>query len=247
VKSPIRVIFFDLGNTLIYDKESWTGLYQLADNALWKSLRASGAHSSPREIYGEHETLFHYYYKLRENDLDEPGITTVLKGLLKNKNITVPEEKLHEAMLAMYAVTQANWFVEDDAIPTLRTLKERGFRLGIISNGADDENTYTLIDNANLHQFFEFIISSAKHGKRKPHPAIFRYALDHFKIPAEQTIMVGDTFDADIIGARAVGMNSIWVTRRARETEPDSQVRPDAVVSSLAEIPALLSNNKIHP
>lgn len=241
MKQPIRVVFFDLGNTLIYDKEPWERLYQRADEVLWRSLQTFRVNSSPIEIYGGHETLFHFYYNLRQNELDEPGIAAVFKDLLKRKNIIVPEQQLHDAMRAMYAVTQANWYAEEDAMPTLQILKDSGFRLGIISNGADDENTQTLIDKACLRPFFEFIISSAAFGKRKPHPGIFRAALDHFQVRAEQTVMIGDTYEADIVGAQKVGMNSIWVTRRVRETATRIQVPPDAIVGALSEIPALLS------
>lgn len=241
MKQPIRVAFFDLGNTLLYDKEPWERLYQQADDVLWESLRAFGIRASPSEIYGEHETLFHYYYNLRQNELDEPGIGVILKQLLKRKNIVISDEQLHGALQAMYKVTQANWHREEDAAPTLEILRERGFKLGIISNGADDGNTQTLIDKARLRPFFEYIISSAAFGKRKPHPAIFRAALNHFHVRAEETVMVGDTYEADILGAHAVGMNTIWITRRVRETVSDSRVRPDAVVGSLSEIPERLS------
>ncbi len=241
MKKPIRVVFFDLGNTLLYDKEPWEKLYQEADDVLWKSLHTFGVQASPAEIYGDHETLFHYYYNLRQNELDEPGIGAILKSLLKRKGVAVSREQLYAALRSMYKVTQANWYLEDDAIPTLQTLKEHGFQLGLISNGADDENTQTLIDKARLRPFFEYIISSAAFGKRKPHPSIFRAALNHFRVRAEETVMVGDTFEADIVGAQRVGMNTIWITRRVREPVADSGVRPDAVVKSLNEIPALLS------
>jgi HAD superfamily hydrolase (TIGR01662 family) len=241
MKKPIRVAFFDLGNTLIYDKDSWEKLYQQADSALWESLRSSGVKSKPTGIYSGHKTLFHYYYDLREPELDEPGIVNVFRELLKDHNILVPEEKLHQAILAMYDVTQANWYIEEDAISTLEVLRTQGVRLGIISNGADDENTQALIDKAKIRPYFEFIISSAAFGKRKPHPGIFQAGLDHFKIPPEQAVMIGDTFDADILGGQAIGMNTIWVTRRVRDTATHYETQPDAIVKSLSEIPRLLN------
>ncbi len=241
MKTPIRVVLFDLGNTLIYDKEPWENLYMRADKALWNSLHSFGVAFSPNELYGKYKTLFQLYYKLRENDLDEPGIGLVLHDLLNKNGIHLSNADLQAALRSMYRITQANWFAEDDAIPMLDTLKSRGFNLGIISNGADNQNTYTLIEKAKIRPYFEYIISSAAFGKRKPHPGIFHHALDHFKVPAEQTVMVGDTFDVDIVGARQVGMKSIWVTRRVQKTVTRHEVRPDAVVSTLSEIPALLS------
>jgi len=241
MNKPIRAVLFDLGNTLIYDKEPWETLYLRADKALWNSLQSYGVKSTPRELYGRHKTLFNLYYKLRENDLEEPGMGNILQELLTKNNIHLPEEELRAALHSMYRITQANWFAEDDALPALQALKQRGFRLGIVSNGADDENTYTLIDKANVRSYFEYIISSAAFGKRKPHPGIFHAALDHFQVPPEQAVMIGDTFDADIVGARQVGMNSIWVTRRVQKTVTRHEIRPNAVVSTLSEIPALLS------
>lgn len=238
---PIRVVLFDLGNTLIYDKEPWENLYLRADKALWNSLQGYGLKSTPRELYGRHKTLFHLYYKLRERDLDEPGIGFVLRGLLNKHGIQLSDEDLHAALRSMYRITQANWFAEDDATPTLEKLRQRGFRLGIVSNGADDQNTYTLIDKANLRSYFEYTVSSAAFGKRKPHPGIFHAALEHFKVPADRAVMIGDTYDADIVGAQQVGMKSIWVTRRVQKTAPRRKVQPDAVVSTLSEIPSLLS------
>jgi putative hydrolase of the HAD superfamily len=238
---PVQVAFFDLGNTLMYDRESWETFYRRADEALWKSLHSLGIRSAPAEIYGAHETLFHYYYDLRQAELDEPGIQNVFRGLLEKHGLRVPEEGLRAAVRSMYAVTQANWHPEQDAVQMLQSLKERGLRLGIISNGADDENTQTLIDREKLRPHFDFIISSAAHGKRKPHPAIFRSALDHFQVPAEQTVMIGDTYDADILGAHGVGMQSVWFTGRVRERVVPGEIQPDAIVSRLGEIPALLS------
>lgn len=242
MKHPIHVVFFDLGNTLLYDNEGlWREVYWRADEALWNSLREAGAQSSANELYGGYPSLFQYYYKLRENDLDEPGIISIFKQLLIEHHVTISEEKLHTAIHSMYAVAQTNWHLEDDAIPTLQALMEHSFRLGIISNSADDTNTHELVDKSGLRPYFEFIISSASFGKRKPHPAIFRAALDYFQVRPEETVMVGDTFDADIVGAQQVGMNTIWITRRAREAVDSSKVQPDAIVSTLSEIPTLLS------
>lgn len=241
MKLPIQVVFFDLGNTLIYDKEPWEDFYRRADRALWESLHGFGVDSSPRELYSGYQTLFHYYYNLRENELEERGMATVLRQLLDEHKIPLPDESIQAALRAMYAVTQTNWQPEEDAIPTLETLKERGYRLGMISNGADDNNTYTLLDKGRFRPYFEFVLTSAACGKRKPHPDIFRAALEHFQIPPEQSVMAGDTFEADIVGAKQMGMNAIWITRRLRETAIQQKVWPDANVSALSEIPSLLS------
>jgi HAD superfamily hydrolase (TIGR01662 family) len=241
MKETVRAVFFDLGNTLMYDKNPWGELFKRAEVELWNSLHKVGVMSSGNELYGEQPTFFDYYYKLRAKNLDEPGILPVFKQLLADHQIQVSDQDLLTAFHSMYTITQDNWFVEEDAVPTLLTLKEYGYHLGIISNSANDENTYTLIDKGHLRSYFEFIISSAAFGKRKPHPGIFQAALDHFQFSAEQTVMVGDLLDADILGAHQIGMNTIWITRRLGKRVEPGLVKPDATVSSLSEIPALLS------
>src|ERR1700690_3704940 len=168
MKNDVKVVLFDLGNTLIHDETaSWTDVYLRADRSLWSSLRKFGVNTSTHELFGDHKTLLDYYYELREGDLDEPGIGTVLRDLLNKHKIQLSDEKLQSALRSMYAITQTNWFLEDDAIPTLQVLLKSNYHLGIISNGSDNLNTYELLEKAKLRTYFEFIVSSAAFGKRK--------------------------------------------------------------------------------
>jgi putative hydrolase of the HAD superfamily len=65
-------------------------------------------------------------------------------------------------------------------------------------------------------------LSSRAHGKTKPHEAIFRAMLALLEVPAEEAMMVGDTVDDDIEGARAVGMRAVLVDREGRYPEHES-------------------------
>ena len=143
-------------------------------------------------------------------------------------------------MEAMYAITQENWYPEKDAGPTLRKLRERGCRLGLISNAADDENVQALVDKAGLRDEFELILSSAACGIRKPDERIFHLALEQLKVPPEKSAMIGDTLEADVLGANRMGMYSIWINRRA-ELPPDGplEIQPQAVIASLSALPGL--------
>ncbi len=240
--SSIRVVIFDLGGTLIYDKNPWPPIFHRADLALLEALQNSGLRIDPPTFFHGHRELLSLYYDRRGDDIEEETTTVLLKQLLEEQGkLNVSNEFIATTLRAMYAVTQSNWFPEEDAIPTLRNLKQRGFHLGLISNAADDENTQTLIDKGGFRPYLEFIISSAAFGKRKPHPAIFQAALDHFHIEANQAVMIGDLMETDILGAHQVGMKSIRITRRALKTAPRIHVRPDAIVFSLSEIPLLLS------
>jgi putative hydrolase of the HAD superfamily len=154
----------------------------------------------------------------------------------------IPASDVRSALDAMYSITQQNWYLEDDAIPTLKTLRGIGYRLGIISNTSDDRNVQQLVDRYELRPFFETIITSAGCGIRKPDKRIFHLALDYFGISPEQAALVGDTLEADIFGANRMGMYSIWITRRVpMPDEGELAIQPQAVISALDQIPGLLA------
>lgn len=242
MRRPIRLALFDIGNTLLYDDPAaWPEVYRLAEQALWKSLHATGVAFAQDGFYGRHESILSYYYDLRATSLDEPGTAVVLNDLLKKHNMRVSPVQLQTALRAMYAATQTNWYLEQDAISTLQTLRNAGLRLGVISNGSDDTNAHELLKKAELKQYFEYVLTSAAFGKRKPDPGIFRAALDYYSVSPERAVMIGDSLQADIRGAGTLGINTIWVRRRSQEELDPELGQPDAIVDSLSEIPTLVT------
>ncbi len=154
----------------------------------------------------------------------------------------VADHILRTGLDAMYSVTQRNWYLDEDTIPTLETLHNCGYTLGLISNTSDDKNVQQLLDRDNLRQFFETIVTSAALGIRKPDTRIFKAALDKVKIDPGEAAMVGDMLDADVLGANRAGMYSIWITRHVHHTqEGELTIQPQAVVPALQQIPGLLA------
>ncbi len=239
----ISSVFFDLGSTLVYSKDPWPPIYEQADRALVEVLRRAGLEIDPAAFYTEFGGLIRSYYDSLTDDNLEKTTFTLLRELLSGKGFpNVPDAVLRSALDAMYAVTGRNWFLEEDAIPTFETLKSRGLRLGLISNTSDDNNVQTIVDRWGLRPYFESIVTSAALGIRKPDPRIFQAALDHFQVRPEEAAMVGDTLEADVLGANNSGIYSIWITRRV-QVMPDGEltIQPQAVVSLLSQIPDLLA------
>lgn len=237
-----EVLIFDLGNTLFYDRASaWPGIYLRAEQALQRVLRAHGIRITTSELYGGHPTLLSYYYALRSGGTEEPGTLRVLKDLLQGRGISVPEGIPEKALRSMYAVTQTNWRVEQGATATLRSLRRRGYRLGVISNVSDERNALELLDKARVRSAFEIVVTSEAHGRRKPAASIFQVALDHFKVAGPSAVMIGDSYEADILGAHALGMSTIWFVKRTATSSSEAPVVADATIRDLHAIPALLA------
>ncbi len=111
---------------------------------------------------------------------------------------------------ALYAVMTDRWVVFDDTAPTLRELKALGVRTLILSNiGIDIRGC---LDRNGLIGLVDDVLLSYEVGIVKPDPAIFALALDRLGIPADRTLMVGDSARDDIGGA-ALGIRTLILPR----------------------------------
>jgi HAD superfamily hydrolase (TIGR01662 family) len=102
-----------------------------------------------------------------------------------------------------------NFELYDDVIPVLDALRRAGLKIGLVSNSARDVHAFA------RHHALEIDagISSFHHGKTKPHASIFRAVLDLLGVAPTEAAMVGDTIEADIDGALALGMRAVLVDR----------------------------------
>ena len=239
-----EAIIFDLGGTLIYFEGSWSEVMTEAGAELHRSLREAGLELEQDAFMQEFHTQLETYYVERESDYREYTTLYVVQKVLQGWGYTdVQESVIREGLKAMYAVTEGHWHVEQDAALTLETLGGKGYRLGLISNAGDDADVQTLVDNADLRDYFDLIITSAAEGIRKPSPHIFHKILKFWGIEPSQAAMVGDTLGADILGARKAGLYSIWITRRADNPANQAlaaEVFPDATIATLGELPGLI-------
>ena len=125
--------------------------------------------------------------------------------------------------------TKTNLF--EDAERVLSYLKEK-YTLHIISNGFK-ETTLTKMNLSNLNPYFEHVIISEDVGVNKPNPIIFEYALDKAKASKEESIMIGDSLEADIYGALNFGMEAIFFN-------PLEKDKPTDVVNQITHLNQLV-------
>lgn len=232
--SPVRHILFDLGGTLMHARGDWEPIHERADQALVDSLRTHDIHIEPRHF----RARLHQYYEQREKDFQETTYHFVLRELLTELgHAEVAEPVLRSALDAMYSVTQSNWQLEADAVETLKMLKSNQYRLGIFSNAGDDKDVQQLIENFGIRDHFDFVLTSAACFYRKPHERAFEISLAQWNITPQEAAMVGDSLEADIIGAKQVGMTAIWITRRASFTDEEMRrIKPDFSLRKLSEL-----------
>jgi putative hydrolase of the HAD superfamily len=97
----------------------------------------------------------------------------------------------------------------EDTLQTLKTLRERRLKLGLITNGPTSWQERK-ITSMGIAPLFDTILISGSEGIEKPDPRIFTRALERCSVPAAEAIFVGDHPDADIGGAKAAGLRPVW-------------------------------------
>jgi putative hydrolase of the HAD superfamily len=106
----------------------------------------------------------------------------------------------------------------DDARPALVELRAHGLKIGLLSNTERDLGLFV----AHHGLVVDAVLTSRLHGKTKPHETIFRHMLELVEVDAADAVMIGDTVEDDVEGARAVGMRAILVDRQGLYPEaPD--------------------------
>lgn len=123
--------------------------------------------------------------------------------------------------------------IDDHAKNALEKLHGK-YKLGIVSNFAIPECVDKLLKKHGLCALFDVVVVSGAVNKRKPSPEIFQKALERIGVGAENTVFVGDTVDADVMGAKAAGMKVIFINRRVQKDA--KQACPNQTIKSLSEL-----------
>lgn len=243
----LRAVIFDLGGTLMYERGAWEPVIAQADEALTNYLREQGMELNLSSFPREFRKRLDRYFRKREKDLLETTYSFVLRDVLDDKGYgDVPETIIRGALDSLFAVTQTNWVVEEDTLPTLQKLEQDGYRLGLVSNAGDDQDVQQLLRRFDIAHYFDFVVTSAACSYRKPHPRIFEMALSNWYFLPSEAVMVGDNLDADIRGAKSAGLYAIWLSRRAGYRNGDTlPIQPDANLFTLSDLPALLDRLQV--
>jgi putative hydrolase of the HAD superfamily len=237
-------VIFDLGSTLIRFAGDWPDTLQRSHQALYDSLIQSGLELDRTPFLEKFQDEMEQSYRQRELDQIEQPAADVLCRALRRLGLSQPSAKVVEtAMEAMFRESEQYWQPMPDSRVALDVLAQLGLRLGLISNASDAANVRRLVAKAGLTGYFDPALISAEVGYRKPAPAIFKPLLDQWQLPPYALVMVGDMLDADILGARGVGMHQIWLTADIDPRQFSAQaarIQPEFSAASLMEAVELI-------
>jgi HAD superfamily hydrolase (TIGR01549 family) len=152
--------------------------------------------------------------------------------MLRELGVDDRDMRLVDAVIAAYNL-EDNWQIFPDVLPTLAALRRPGRTIGIVSDWSTHLDA--LLDRLDLRRQLDFVLVSATAGAAKPSPELYRQALAEAGAAPHQAIMVGDSYTADVLGARSAGIDGVLLDRQSSHPAVDVPV-----IHTLAELPALV-------
>jgi putative hydrolase of the HAD superfamily len=113
-----------------------------------------------------------------------------------------------------------NFELFEDVLPVFDELRRASLRLAVVSNGIRDLTQFVADHRLDV----DAVVDSRSHGRVKPHPTIFRAALERLDVEPSDAVMVGDSLEEDVEGARALGMRAILIDRDDRHPEVEERL-----------------------
>jgi putative hydrolase of the HAD superfamily len=230
----IKIVFFDAGETILHPHPSWPELFAA-------TCRRWGVDVAPDEVGPIlYEMVRSWSDVTAQANVSNPSLTQegsyqfwtfVYRSCLDKLGIDAPE--LPDELYKVFTDT-ATYRLYDDALPAIGALRERGHRIGLISNfeGWLEE----MLVELELGNVFDVSVISGVVGVEKPDVRIFEIALDAAGVVPADAVHVGDSVANDVEPATAAGMRAVLLDRAG--DHPD---HPGPRVRSLADLPGLVA------
>lgn len=232
-------LIFDYGGTLDTNSVHWS-------EVLWKGYQNAGVPVTKdvfRDAYvhGERTLAKNHIIKPHHNFLDLLKIKVEIEtGYLRDCSAWLVDEPKRLAISDSIAEFCYNHVLRvlERSREILRCLSEK-YPMVLVSNFYGNINT--ILDDFKL-KFFDSVIESAVVGIRKPDPRIFQLGVDALKMPAERTVVIGDSYSKDIVPAHSIGCRTIWIKGIGWDGEEDKAdaSSADVIINDLKNLMDLL-------
>ena len=228
---PIKAVLFDMFDTLMMIRKNHD-FYSPSLMRMYKFLNKNGINVSFDTFQKAYIKTRDELYAKADVNLEEPHFNIRVSETLKSLgyNYGVSSSIVAAATAEFCDEFMTFVYLDENTEKLLRSLHGK-YKLGIISNFAIPECVDKLLKTHGLDKLFDAVVVSAAVNKRKPSPEIFEQTLKALGVSASETVFVGDTLDADIEGAKAVGMKAVYIERRIEKIE---HVTPDHTIKSLS-------------
>lgn len=234
--SKIKGIIFDYGGTLDTGGDHWGVV-------IWSAYQKAGIAVDEAEfreayVFGERE-LARTRHILPEHDFNDLLLIKMrleLQWLSEHGHFPPAQVEEKAKEVAGYCYETAKEKVSE-AKPVLESLKKK-YPLVLVSNFYG--NMDAVLKDFGIRDCFKKIIESSVEGVRKPDPKIFELGVKALGIGADETLVVGDSYDKDIVPAEKIGCQVLWLKGTGWSSAQDAQSH-DNIISDIAQVGSLLA------
>jgi len=223
----IRGVFFDAFRTLVYLHPSYPGAFA----GVCRDFGYRVSEAEVASVLGDIERAMEEHWRQGGDFTCSPKELSrrwraLNRAIFQAVGVDGDADALSEEMERRFDIGE---YVRpyEDALPVIDTLRQQGFRLGVISNGTP--GVARNLELAGISKRVEFVLVSALVGWEKPSPRIFAMGLEAVGLRPDEVVFVGDHYEADIRGARAIGMEAVLIDREGRSNATDCPVVKDLI------------------
>ena len=192
----IKGVVFDLDNTLL----DFMKMKEFAVKAAIRGMIEAGLKVNEDKSYIEINSIYEEFGWENQKVFD----------VFLEKSIGHVDNKFLAAGIVAYRrAREANLMAYPNVNKTLMALTKSGIKLGVVSD-APSREAWMRIYYLNLYHYFDVVITFDDSGERKPSPIPFQLALDGMGLQPEETIMIGDWPERDVVGAQQIGMKTAF-------------------------------------
>ena len=192
----IKGVVFDLDNTLL----DFMKMKEFAVKAAIKGMIEAGLKVNEDKSYIEINSIYEEFGWENQKVFD----------VFLEKSIGHVDNKFLAAGIVAYRrAREANLMAYPNVNKTLMALSKSGIKLGVVSD-APSREAWMRIYYLNLYHYFDVVITFDDSGERKPSPIPFQLALDGMGLRPEETIMIGDWPERDVVGVQQIGMKTAF-------------------------------------
>ena len=220
----IQAIIFDLDNTLL----DFIKMKQFAVKAAITAMNEAGLNVDEEKAYQDIIDL--YVDKGWENQQVFDDYLNQTIGEVSNKILAA-------GIVAYRRAREAALLVYPNVNKTLIELIKMGIKLAVVSD-APSREAWMRLYYLNLHHLFDPVLTYDDTGVRKPSPKPFQMALDYLKVKPEEALMVGDWPERDVVGAKQIGMKTIFA--RYGDTFGTIDSGADWEINDICEVVAII-------
>jgi REG-2-like HAD superfamily hydrolase len=203
--TAVNAVLVDAAGTLLHPREPVARTYHRFAAGYGEVSQESAIGSAWMEAMRRHRPL-------RASD---PGWHRFWAAVIEDST-GLRQPELVRRLWDHYAHIDA-WSIADGARESLRSLSSRGWRLAVVSNW--DTRLRTLLEGFEMASIFDAIVVSAEVGIEKPDPRIFAVACERLGVEPAAAVMVGDSSEDDVLGARAAGLRTLHFGDEVRSFE----------------------------